>query len=259
MGETSVTGSSPEVGQTPAAGVDGRLNRAARTRAAVVEALLTLNDRGNLRPTARDIAAEAGVSLRSLYVHFDDLEALFVAAGNRHAERLAEVLPPLRTTGDLRGRLDAFLDRRVRLNETGAGVRRAAQLQEPFSPVLQHALATGRKALRAEVKAAFAPELAATTAPAGRLLTALDIAASPAAWESLRTHQGLSVDEATAQVRDMIVAFLDAWTSTGATPHPDDAGHADTTDPTDPADTTDPAGAPDAGPTDHPDPVGPHG
>src|SRR5690606_27488921 len=94
VGETSVTAASEDAvpPSDSAAHQDGRLTRAARTRASVVEALLTLNDEGNLRPTARDIATKAGVSLRSLYVHFDDLEALFLAASRRQGERLAELL-----------------------------------------------------------------------------------------------------------------------------------------------------------------------
>ena len=214
VGETSVTAASASAAEPsdPPAQQDGRLTRAARTRAAVVDALLTLNERGNVRPTARDIAAEAGVSLRSLYVHFDDLEALFVAAAQRHAERLGQALPPMVTGGSLDERLDAFMARRVRIHEFGAGVRRAALLQEPFSPVLQQALGNGRQALRAEVELSFNPEIAAADAARpDRLLTALDIASSPAAWESLRTHQDLPVDEATAQVRDMILALIHAW------------------------------------------------
>ena len=103
MGETSVTtasdGASEGSGTAPAQ--DGRLTRAARTRASVVEALLTLNEEGHLRPTARDIATKAGVSLRSLYVHFDDLEALFVAASQRQGERLGKMLPPMVRDGNI--------------------------------------------------------------------------------------------------------------------------------------------------------------
>jgi TetR/AcrR family transcriptional regulator of autoinduction and epiphytic fitness len=214
VGETSVTAASTGDAQPSgtAAQQDGRLTRAARTRASVVDALLTLNDQGNLRPTARDIATEAGVSLRSLYVHFDDLEALFVAAGHRHAERLGQVLSPIVTDGGFDERLEAFLLRRARIHEFGAGVRRAAVLQEPFSPVIKQALGNGRQALRAEVATVFAPEAAAAEATVpDRLVRALDIAASPMTWESLRTHQGLSVEQATAQVRDMILAFVHAW------------------------------------------------
>jgi AcrR family transcriptional regulator len=213
VGETSVTAAS-QPGQQ-----DGRLTRAARTRAAVVEALLTLNERGNLRPTARDIAAEAGVSLRSLYVHFDDLEALFVAASDRHTERMAAKLPPPVTEGPLEVRLESFLERRVILHEEGAGVRRAALLQEPFSPTLRQAIAAGRKILRADVRNAFAPEIdGAAPGDGTRLWRALEIASSAAAWESLRLHQGLSVEETVAQVRDMILAFLATWRPAGAAP-----------------------------------------
>jgi TetR/AcrR family transcriptional regulator of autoinduction and epiphytic fitness len=218
VGETSVTEPSPGPAQPSDAGhKDGRLTRAARTRASVVEALLTLNQQGNLRPTARDIAAEAGVSLRSLYVHFDDLEALFVAASRRHGERLNEMLPAIVTEGDLDTRLDAFLARRNRLFELGNGVRRAAQLQEPFSPAVQHALTSGRKALRAEVKACFEPEVTASDAVApGRLLRALDIVTSPTTWETLRLHQALDADAAAEQVREMVLAFVHAWLPDGA-------------------------------------------
>ena len=214
MGETSVTSSATgdAAGGTGSGGsTDGRLTRAARTRTAVVDALLTLNARGHLRPTARDIAAEAGVSLRSVYVHFDDLEALFVESSRRHGELLTAALPPLVDEGTFTERLDAFLARRVVIHEFAPGVRRAALLQEPFSPVLQQVLANGRQALRAEVGCSFAPELAAVDGDEMPLLRAIDVASSAMTWESLRTFQHLSVEDATAQVRAMILAFVRAW------------------------------------------------
>jgi TetR/AcrR family transcriptional regulator, regulator of autoinduction and epiphytic fitness len=215
VGETSVTASGgapsarPDATDGPAP-TDGRLTRAARTRASVVEALLTLNEEGNLRPTARDIAAKAGVSLRSLYVHFDDLEALFVAASERHAQRLAAILPPLVKDGPVDDRVEAFLDRRTTLNEVGAGVRRAALLQEPFSPALQAATASARSLLRAEVRHAFAPEIAGA-GDGPKLQRGLEIVTSAATWEALRVHQGIAVDEARDQVREMVWSFLRSW------------------------------------------------
>jgi TetR/AcrR family transcriptional regulator of autoinduction and epiphytic fitness len=214
VGETSVTAEWGEPGDADdvQASQDGRLTRAARTRAAVVDALLALNEQGNLRPTARDIAAEAGVSLRSLYVHFDDLEALVVAAADRHTRRLAEILPPLQVEGDIDERLDAFIKRKVALHEAGAGVRRAAVLQEPFSPALQQALAKGRKAARAEIRQAFAPEISAAGPKLGpRLVRALEIATCAASWEALRVHQQIPVDDAADQVREMALALLAWW------------------------------------------------
>jgi AcrR family transcriptional regulator len=177
-----------------------------------VDALLALNERGNVRPTARDIATEAGVSLRSLYVHFDDLEALFLAAAERHGERLAGLVGPLIIQGDLPSRIETLLSRHATLYEAGAGVRRAALLQEPFSPALQRALAMGRKLARSTIRQMFAPEIAAAGAEAGEALAgALEIATSAATWDALRTFQQLSVEAATDQVREMVLAFFERW------------------------------------------------
>jgi TetR/AcrR family transcriptional regulator, regulator of autoinduction and epiphytic fitness len=213
VGETSVT-TAPQGPRDPddRAAQDGRLTRAARTRAAVVDALLTLNERGNVRPTARDIATEAGVSLRSLYVHFDDLEALFVAAAERHTERLAALVGPLVIQGDRDSRLETLLSRQATLYEAGAGVRRAALLQEPLSPALQHALGLGRKLTRSTIRQMFAPEIGAAGPEGGEALArALEIATSAATWDALRTFQQLSVESATDQVREMVLAFFARW------------------------------------------------
>jgi AcrR family transcriptional regulator len=228
VGETSVTAASPDRSPLPGDApppTDGRLTRAARTRAAVVDALLSLNEEGNLRPTARDIAAKAGVSLRSLYVHFDDLEALFVAASERHAQRMAALLPPLVTEGPFDQRLEAFLTRRTTIHEQGAGVRRAALLQEPFSPALQQALSAGRRLMRSEVRAAFAPEIDHPRVGTGqRLQLALESCTSAATWDALRLHQHLDIDTATGQVRDMVQAFVTSWGPAPADAADDAAG-----------------------------------
>lgn len=191
---------------------DGRSTRSARTRRAVVDALLGLIEAGNPRPTAREIASEAGVSLRTLYVHFDDVEALFIAAAARHFETLEGLREPVVTTGSFDERLTATLDRRVRIYEAGAAVRHAALLQEPFSPTLQDVLETARYAHRADIEAVFAAELQRVPPPErARLRRALEVVLSPSTWDALRHNQELSPDAAKAQVRDMVEAVVDRW------------------------------------------------
>lgn len=205
MGETVVT--------------DGRTNRSARTRAAVVDALLALIEAGDLRPTAREIADRAGVSLRSVYVHFDDVESLFVAAAARHHERMEGLYStPWQVTGSLDERTAALMERRRAIYERGAQVRRAAVLQEPFSPALRRALDLARHAARAEIEGVFAPELG--TVPDGerpRLRAALEIATSPSTWDTLQAQQKLSPDETTALVTDIVHAVLAGWGRPNAT------------------------------------------
>lgn len=188
---------------------DGRSARAARTREAVVEALLTLIDEGSLRPTAREIADRAGVSLRSVYVHFEDLEDLFSAAAAKHFERMLVLYARLPTEGPLAERLDAFMSQRARIMEAVAPVRRAALLQEPFSPELARVLALGRQAGRDEIERVFAVELDREQGAArARLLAALDIAAGAAAWETLRVHEGLPMEQARLVVTEMLTKLL---------------------------------------------------
>jgi TetR/AcrR family transcriptional regulator of autoinduction and epiphytic fitness len=190
---------------------DGRSARAARTRDAVVEALLSLLDDGNVRPTARQVAERAGVSLRSVYVHFDDLEDLFTAAAHRFFERHRELIKPLPHEGALEPRLEAFVDQRARMHDAARAIRRAAVLQEPFSPALAEVLALGRSLARAEVKQVFSIEIA-QRAPAERrrFVTELDVVAGGTTWESLRSHHGLSTADAREVLRSMLWAILRA-------------------------------------------------
>jgi TetR/AcrR family transcriptional regulator, regulator of autoinduction and epiphytic fitness len=216
MAETSVTS---DESVTVA---DGRATRAERTRMAVVDALLSLNEQGNLRPTAREIAAEAGVSLRSIYVHFDDVEALFIAAAIRHGERLQSLSRPLVTEGPLEARTDALLAHRRTIYEAGAGVRRAALLQEPFSPALRRALEVGRASGRAEVDRVFAPEISAAGEHGHGLRQALALVTGATTWDVLRRYQGMSAAEAEGQMRTMVFALLEDWTAASTRPRSPD-------------------------------------
>lgn len=187
---------------------DGRTLRSIRTRSAVVDALLALIDEGDLRPPAPRIAERAGVSLRSVFQHFRDLEALFAVAADRQLERLQELFQPIAADGPLAARLDAFVQQRARIYEAFTPVRRAALVQEPFSV---QAVASRDRVLalaRAEVQATFAAELAAARTAAADLLEALDAAASWQVWEALRSHQGLSLARARKVLHRMLHSLL---------------------------------------------------
>jgi len=206
LATTSLPPSAPE------AATDGRSARAARTRDAVVEALLSLLDEGNLRPTARQVAERAGVSLRSVYVHFDDLEDLFTAAAHRFFETHRELVQDLPHDGPLDVRLEAFLDERTRMHDAARTIRRAAVLQEPFSPALAEVLSIGRTLARGEVKQVFSIEIAQRPeAERRRFVTELDLVAGGTTWEALRGHHGMS----NAAARDVVASMLRAILTAG--------------------------------------------
>jgi AcrR family transcriptional regulator len=188
---------------------DGRSARAARTRDAVVEALLSLLDDGSFRPTARQVAERAGVSLRSVYVHFDDLEDLFTAAAHSHFERVRDLVEAIPGDGPLDTRLDAFVRQRERIHEASAQVRRAAVLQEPFSPALAEVLSLARQLSRAEIETVFASELGRHDGTdRHHLLLELEIVSNASTWEALRLQHDLPSEQARQVVADMLQALL---------------------------------------------------
>src|SRR4051812_24626391 len=114
---------------TPAS-PDGRSARAVRTYESVVDAMLSLIDGGNLRPTAKQVSQQAGVSLRSVFQHFNDLEMLFATAAERQAERMSALITPVLSTVPFNQRLLLFVETRCRVLEAISPVRRAGLLYE---------------------------------------------------------------------------------------------------------------------------------
>lgn len=193
------------------AAIDGRTARSLRTRAAVVDALLALIEEGDLRPTGPRIAERAGVSLRSVFQHFDDLEALFAEAAARHLERMRGLAGALPLDGPFDVRLEAFVDQRRRVLEAATPVRRAALLQEPFSAQVRATRDRVSARAREEVARVFAAELAELPPDdRGEVLDALDVVSSWATWDMLRTTQRLSPARASRVVTRTITALLEA-------------------------------------------------
>jgi TetR/AcrR family transcriptional regulator of autoinduction and epiphytic fitness len=192
-------------GEEVEARVDGRTARAIRTREAVVVALLGLLEEGQVQPSFEEISARAGVSERSIFGHFHDREGLFAAVADHQLGRLREEwgqLPGLDTP--LAERLDAFVDQRARIYEIMRPVRRGALLIEPSSDAIRERLVAVRTLKRHEAWHLFSPELGDDQ----DRRAALAVLASFTGWDTLRTQQGLSVEDATAALRAGVSALL---------------------------------------------------
>lgn len=184
-----------------AARVDGRTARSARTKLAVIDALLALMEEGELRPTAPRIAERAGVSLRTVFQHFSDLDTLFMEAAKRHFALNLEVhktvpreLPPA-------DRIDAFAAQRCRMYEAVAPVRFAAEINDAFSSEGAQVLDLARRAYRSEIQWLFGEELDVLDDDARRAsVDAVDAATSFAAWLHQRWHLGHANERVTASM-----------------------------------------------------------
>ena len=62
--------------------LDGRLTRSRVSRANIVAAILALVGNGKVNPSAARVAERAEVELRSVFRHFDDMDALYREMGD---------------------------------------------------------------------------------------------------------------------------------------------------------------------------------
>ncbi len=188
--------------------VGTRTARAEKTRIAIADALLSLLDEGDLQPTATRIADRAGISLRLIYHHFGDLEALFQEAAERESLRLLSRVQAVDVDLPFAERLDAFVEQRCSLLEWMTPVCRAAALHEPFSATLQSARASATSAGDHELKRVFAAEIAALPpAHARATVDALCMVTSWNAWNELRIRPRSEVESREA-IRTSILAML---------------------------------------------------
>lgn len=173
---------------TVEAPADGRAARAARTRTAIVDALLELLDEGDLQPTATRIAERAGISIRLIYHHFGDLEALYRAVAERQAERVVAMVRHIPVDLPLDERIRQFVAERSAILEQITPVRRASLLQEPFSEALRTTHRIFVQLGEDRVTHLFAPELAALPiSERDTVVAALAAAGGWNFWDALRT------------------------------------------------------------------------
>lgn len=197
-----------DVDAEPPARVDGRAARGERSRNAIVEAHLALIDEGDLRPTGERIAERAGVSLRTLWTNFKDMETLFAATGQRVSERQEAFFRPISAELPLSRRVDEFCAQRARMLEQLAPSARASALREPFSPQLRRNREATIARVRSEIEKVFGPELAAAGHGRGQLLDALTAASTWSAWSMMRDAMGLDVAAARAVMTRTLGALL---------------------------------------------------
>ena len=191
---------------------DGRHARRERNRVAVVDAMLTLYDEGKLAPSSEEIAARAGLSPRSLFRYFEDLDDLVRVAVSRQYERvrpLADV--DVSTDAPLTERVGRLVQQRMRLIGATASVGKVSRLREPFQPLIAEQLRQAREFWRRQLQRLFAPEFATMSSiRAATALAAIDVLISFESVQLLRDDQGLSGARIEATLVDSVTRLLEA-------------------------------------------------
>ena len=150
---------------------DGRRARREQNRGAVLDALAELYREGVYEPSAAQIAERAGLSSRSLFRYFDDVDDLNRAAiehmidGARTLLELGEIDAAL----PLAERIELLVAARLRVYDHIAPAARAIRIGAHRHPILAGQLKHGRAFFRGQVEKAF-PDVDANAVAAADLL-----------------------------------------------------------------------------------------
>jgi AcrR family transcriptional regulator len=180
--------------------------RTRRTREQIVDALIALIEEGVESPVTSQIARRAGVSLRTVYYHYPNIESLYGAAIQRSDATIAQMIVSLDPQLDTNTRARLLVQQRLAAYERMAPLRRAIYLR----PEMRSLRSTRDAARRFEyvlvrhASETFAGELRHT---ADRYGAAQRIAAvsSFEMWQHLTMVQRLSRTQAG---RHMVISVL---------------------------------------------------
>ncbi|WP_294035998.1 TetR/AcrR family transcriptional regulator [Sphingopyxis sp.] len=192
--------------ESPNARPDGRRERSRSSHKRIVEAMMGLIEGGDLSPSAARVAEEAGVGLRTVFRHFDDMDALYREISKIIGERIWPIVTAPYPDNDWRANLRDLTRRRVRVFETMLPFRLAANIKRYQSPYLM-----GQYAQVVTLEREFVLRLLPASVGGDRYFAeALCATLSFQNWRAIRQDQGLSVEDASAVVAHMVEALVAA-------------------------------------------------
>ena len=188
--------------------VDGRRLRSERTRLAIIEAYLELLRQNPKMPTAAQLAAQAGCSVRSIFERFPDLDALSLATADYaivqgQAESVAR-----NVDGDRPTRIRSHVETRARACEKWLPLWRIITNQDQVAE-LRTRVVLVRFANIERMKLMYRPELSSLPEfQREQLLIALAALISFESWDQIRHAHNLSMEAAQAVWRAAIDRML---------------------------------------------------
>jgi AcrR family transcriptional regulator len=186
--------------------LDGRRQRSERSQIAIVEAALTLINEEKQVPTAQQIADRAGVSIRSFFRHFADMDALFLSADEMLGASYETLFAVTDRSGTLSQRISRAVDLYGNAFDQLCDLILCTQALAWRFPALQERYAYHQKRLRDELEL-WLPEVAIS--PRSRR-EAVHAVTSFEMWHRLRTHQRLSQKSSHAIIQELVTGLLAA-------------------------------------------------
>ncbi len=184
--------------------VDGRRQRGERTRQAIIEAALSLQEEGVLVPTAQQISDRAGVLIRSFFRHFEDMETLFKAADDQLRDSYEALFIGGDRDGFLEERVNRAVERRSAAFEKLKNIFLGTKAQLWRYEMLRKNYARTQRGLRKDLEA-WLPELTGLPEVERESIHAI---ASFEMWNRLRSEQGLSETASISVVKSTLISLL---------------------------------------------------
>ena len=188
---------------------DGRKHRSQKSQMLIVNAMLELVAKGNLEPSADQIAEIAKVGRRSVFRHFSDMDTLYREMNNSITATIGSIVQQPFLAANWRGQVLELVDRRAMGFEKMKPFLLAGQVQRHRSAFLKTAHAQFVGILR-NILMAILPKDAARDAV---LVEALDMLLSFESWNRLREDQGLSIAKSKRVLKQAIESLLEGQAS----------------------------------------------
>ena len=179
----------------PASAVDGRSLRRERNRQDIVDALLGLIQNGETEISAALIASKAGLSERSIFRYFDDVNDLYRSVCDlAFSKEIEYALIDDAGVGSLDTKIENFVNQRVRIYTMNEKIAPAARSFAFKNPIIKNQLVVGRKLLRKQIITHFSEELSAFDKQQQQVAVAIiDSLTTFEYYDMMRSDQRMSV------------------------------------------------------------------
>ena len=168
--------------------VDGRRTRGQANKRSIVTALIALIREGVVAPTAEQVAARAGVGLRSVFRHFDDMETLYREIASELDQLVLPSVYQRLKSSDWRDRLAESIELRAAAFESLMPFHIASEVHRQESPFLNARQVRSAKIQRELLEHLLPKEIIANKPR----FESLNLVLSLDAWLRLRREQGLN-------------------------------------------------------------------
>ena len=169
---------------------DGRRLRSVTSQNIIVDAMMTLIQRGILEPTAQQVADEAGIGIRTVFRQIQDKENLFSKMDEKVRATLQETLKrAANPRGNLEERIDGLIELEAELFENNLQFLRATLANKWKYNTLQKNYERNQRNIKSLLYT-WIPELKNLSESQQTLLTSVN---SAGYWIELRENLVLSV------------------------------------------------------------------